>query len=83
MQHQAEAEFTVPPHWSQPAPTEKQFQRLELPGGLKEPGCPDGWCRSDSATTIKWSGPVEHGTWMDPVGEIHTFSSSERIIMEL
>jgi hypothetical protein len=83
MQHQKEAEYTVPPHWKDQPASEKKFQRLELRGGLKEPGCVDGWCRSDAATTIKWSGPVEHGTWMDPVGAMHSFSSNDRISMEL
>ncbi|KAL3916413.1 MAG: hypothetical protein SGILL_005192, partial [Bacillariaceae sp.] len=83
MEHQNEAEYAVPPHWSEPAPADKMHQRLELRGGFKEPGCVDGWCRSDPATTIKWSGPVEHGTWMDPVGEMHTFSNADRISMEL
>ena len=83
MQHQAEAEYTVPPHWKETPSAEKKHQALEFQGGLREPGCVDGWCRSDAANTVKWSGPVEHGTWMDPVGEMHSFSSNDKISMEL
>lgn len=84
MEHQNEAEYAVPPHWDQPPPAEKKFNRLELRGGLKEPECENGWCRSDPKTTIKWSGPGEHGAWLDPAGEKHRFHGRNNdISMEL
>ncbi|KAG7343140.1 hypothetical protein IV203_021085 [Nitzschia inconspicua] len=84
MEHQREAEYAVPPHWGQPAPFEKKFNRLELRGGLKEPDCVDGWCRSDSKTTVKWNGPGDFGSWLDPAGAKHKFHSrNSEFSMEL
>jgi hypothetical protein len=75
MEHQKEAEYAIPPHWSQAPPAEKKHTSLEFRGGMKEPACVDGWCRSNAETTIKWSGPGPYGSWMDPAGDVHELES--------
>lgn len=84
MDHQAEAQYVVPSHWDQPAPAQKKFAPLEFRGGLKEPGCVDGWCRSDTKTTVKWSGPAKYGSYLDPIGDQHKFHDRKNdVSMEL
>ena len=75
--HQDEAHYSVPPVWSQPAPSQKKHRPIEFRGGIKEPECANGWCRCDSETTTKWNGPVtEYGSYMDPIGNKHLFEKA-------
>lgn len=70
--HQLEAHYAVPKEWINPAPAVKQHTRLEMIGtSLKEPDCPDDWCRA--ADSIKWSGPGKEGYWIAPNLERHPF----------
>jgi hypothetical protein len=34
---------------------------------MREPDCPDDWCRA--LESIKWSGPGEKGFWIAPTFE--------------
>lgn len=67
--HKLEAHYAVPPIWKEPAPVEKQYNRLVMKGtSMKEPDCaPDDWCRMKNA--IKWSGPGEKGYIIQPNGD--------------
>ena len=74
--HELEAHFAVPLHWGHTPPAVKQYQSLELVGtALKEPGCPNEWCRSQD--TVKWSGPGEAGVWIAPTFERYPFEPQE------
>jgi hypothetical protein len=67
--HELEAHYAVPPHWSrEPLPEEAPLPRLEIVGSsLKEPECPNDWCASQN--TVKWGGPGEEGQWIAPTLE--------------
>jgi hypothetical protein len=71
--HELEAHYAVPPHWSREvAPPEELLPRLEIVGSsLKEPDCPNDWCAT--LDTVKWSGPGESGKWIAPTLERYPF----------
>ena len=70
--HELEAHYAVPPHWSSPPPTRKTHNRLQMIGpSMLEPDCVDDWCRA--ANSVKWSGPGIPGYWIDPNGDKHVF----------
>ena len=82
--HVAEAEYAVPPSWINDPPVaatsgkdEDSIKTLEFRGGLHEPECTDGWCRSSSSSdNIKWNGPVDvidNNHWIDATGKQHKF----------
>lgn len=79
MNHAKEAEYSVPPKWANepsiPEPEKHhEIDAIEFRGGMLEPGCYDGWCRSTSEDLVRWKGPS--GTdkqWVDANGEIHEF----------
>jgi len=81
MNHINEAQFAVPPHWleqpNEPADSSNDnnnAERIEFRGGMREPGCVDGWCRSTSDNIIKWKGPAGSNThWIDANGNDHEF----------
>ena len=78
--HQLEAQYAVPPHWSQ-APVQGKddevapVDRLQAGGGFWEPDCPDEWCRTKDA--VQWNGPydasLDEGSWIDPLLQKHSF----------
>ena len=79
MNHVAEAEYAVPPKWAnEPSGSSKaddaMVREIQFRGGLREPGCMDGWCRSTSLERIQWKGPSGPSThWIDANGESHEF----------
>lgn len=74
--HELEAHYAVPPHWSNPPERPRQHNRLQMVGtSMIEPDCPNQWCRTQSS--VKWSGPGEKGFWIDPTGAKHPFEPEE------
>ena len=75
--HQLEAHYRVPPHWSASPPAEKHHTKLVMvETSMKEPECKDDWCRTVDA--IKWSGPGEKGYWITPTFEKIPFNPPSR-----
>lgn len=71
--HELETHYAVPPHWAQDPPAQRKQRKLQMVGTtMKEPACPDDWCRTQD--TVKWSGPGEKGFWIDPLFNKHTFN---------
>ena len=75
MNHLKEAEFSVPPKWAnEPEDTPTSVEAIEFRGGIREPGCHDGWCRSTGEDLVRWKGPSgSDKQWIDANGEIHEF----------
>lgn len=72
--HELEAHYAVPPRWAQdPKQTSTSDPKfLKMVGtSMKEPNCPDDWCRTQDS--VKWSGPGEEGFWIDPFMNRHRF----------
>jgi hypothetical protein len=70
--HKLESNYGVPPSWTDPCPAVKTQTRLQMVGtSMKEPDCPDDWCRA--ANSVKWSGPGKDGFWIAPNSERHPF----------
>ena len=54
-------------------------QTIEFRGGLREPGCTDGWCRSTGPDLVRWKGPSGSDThWIDADGVVHEFVGKDR-----
>ena len=71
--HKLEAHYAVPPIWSNDPPAEPTLDKLDMVGtSMKEPNCPDNWCRAQDA--VQWSGPGEAGYWIDPFFNKHVFN---------
>ena len=85
MNHAEEAEYAVPLKWAneplldatsqkEEGSGKKPIETIEFRGGLREPGCYDGWCRSTGDDLVRWKGPSgTHKHWIDANGEIHEF----------
>ena len=72
MNHALEAHYAVPPIWAHDPVGPRQHTRVQMIGtSMKEPDCPDDWCRTQD--TVKWSGPGEEGYWIDPFFQKHEF----------
>jgi hypothetical protein len=70
--HDLNAHYAVPPVWSKPPPRQRRTTKLEMvETAMREPDCPDAWCRS--VDTVKWSGPGEEGIWITPALERKPF----------
>ncbi len=56
-----ESIYAVPPHWKSKEPEfETDQPQLKMVGtSMKEPSCPNVWCRSQN--TVKWYGPAKEG----------------------
>ena len=72
--HELDAHYAVPPHWTRdPVPEEvhqqdQQHAKLEMvETSMKNPTCPDDWC--GVVDSIKWSGPGEEGYYITPAFE--------------
>jgi hypothetical protein len=93
MNHVEEAEYAVPPKWAneplqEESPqqeeggvrrSQKKVETIEFRGGLREPGCYDGWCRSTGDDLVRWKGPSgTHKHWIDANGEIHEFVGKQK-----
>ena len=71
--HELDAHYAVPPHWSRdPVPGEEEHHhhhpKLEMvETSMKNPTCPDDWC--GVVNSIKWSGPGEEGYYITPAFE--------------
>ncbi len=80
MNHLKEAEYSVPPKWAhepeeRDATSTSSVKAIEFRGGIREPGCYDGWCRSTGEDLIRWKGPSgSEKQWIDAKGEIHEFA---------
>lgn len=62
----------------------KSVDLLEFRGGLREPDCIDGWCRSTSPDLVKWKGPAGSDThWIDATGKTHEFVGRSKNVDEL
>jgi len=73
--HTLEKNIAVPPIWNQ-SPTTKNETPLQMLGtGMKEPSCPNEWCRTQDS--IKWSGPGTEGYWIAPNMEKYPFQPKE------
>ena len=80
-----ENHYAIPPSWDrklQPADmTEQQaanYTELEMLGTtFNEPGCPNGWCRTQN--TIQWGGPGQEGYWIAPTGDRYPFHPERRL----
>jgi len=62
--HSMEAHYAIPKHWSQDPGEEDEINHefLETEGvSLREPECPNDWCRTTDRKRIRWSGPGQHG----------------------
>jgi hypothetical protein len=71
--HELEAHYAVPPVWANEPPIERRYRKLQMVGtSMKEPGCPDEWCRTQQS--VKWSGPGKDGYWIDPFFRHHPFN---------
>ncbi len=75
MNHVKEAEYTVPPKWTDDhLESHSNVEAIEFRGGMIEPNCYDGWCRSTGEDLIRWKGPSgNHQQWIDANGEIHDY----------
>jgi hypothetical protein len=73
--HEMEAHYAIPPSWSNDPPQKKTKTPLEMVGTLlREPTCPNGWCRSaPPEATVQWGGPAEHGILITPDMQRHPF----------
>ena len=88
MNHVAEAEYAVPPKWANEEPMQQEEQQqdhpieaIEFRGGMKEPGCYDGWCRSTGDDLIRWKGPSgSENHWIDANGEMHEFAGKQQVV---
>lgn len=70
--HKLEAHYAVPPSWADDPPAERKEEQLVMLGtSMKEPLCPDTWCRTRKA--VRWSGPGDEGYWIDPFFRKHEF----------
>jgi hypothetical protein len=79
--HELEAHYAVPPHWSQESQQQQQQQqdeslqtppRMEMVDtSMREPDCPNNWCAT--MDSVKWSGPGEEGKWIAPTFERYPF----------
>lgn len=83
MNHVAEAEFAVPPKWAdepkQHDSKNNNIEAIEFKGGLREPNCYDGWCRSTGDELVRWKGPSgSHTLWIDANGDVHEFVGKEQ-----
>lgn len=69
--HETGRHYAVPPHWRQDiTEPDETLNMLQMVGtGMKEPHCPDEWCRTQN--TIKWDTPSEEGYWIAPDGVKH------------
>jgi hypothetical protein len=66
--HELEVHYRIPPKWASDPPKERKHDRLVMvTTTLKEPDCPDDWCRTKD--TVKWSGPGEKGFVITPTFE--------------
>jgi hypothetical protein len=75
--HEIEAHYAVPPSWADSPPPTRTQRRLEMVGtSLREPDCPDDWCRTQES--IKWSGPGEKGYWIAPTMERFPFNPRDK-----
>ena len=87
MNHVEEAEYAVPPKWAEEAPVNSptnNVDAIEFRGGLREPDCVDGWCRSTSDDIVKWKGPAGTNThWIDANGKTHEFEGQNKEDEEL
>lgn len=71
--HALEAHYAIPPEWNTRPPAVKQHDRVQMVGtSMKEPDCPDEWCRTKNS--VKWSGPGQEGYWIDPLMQKHEFN---------
>jgi hypothetical protein len=78
--HDLEASYAVPPHWSNdPDPDfPSELPALEMvEASFTEPDCPNSWCRSAEGETIQWSGPGINGVWMGPEFNEHPLIIAE------
>jgi hypothetical protein len=77
MNHQAEAEYAVPPHWSSnPSSSLKRHPNLVYGGGMEEPDCQNNWCRTEQPD-VQWKYGMagsEAGYWVDPNFHKHKFA---------
>ena len=74
--HELEAHYAVPPHWSRDPVGPRQYQRLEMVGtSLRQPDCPDDWCATQNS--VKWSGPGKMGYYITPTMEQVPFHPKE------
>ena len=63
--HELDAHYAVPPHWSRDPIGEPSHEKLELvETSMKNPTCPDEWC--GVVDSIKWSGPGQKGFYITP-----------------
>jgi hypothetical protein len=66
--HELEAHYAVPPHWADdPVGERRQRKLVMVETSMKEPDCPDEWCRTQN--TVKWGGPAEEGVLITPAFE--------------
>lgn len=69
--HDLEAHYAVPPHWSEDPPQKRNrpdLPKMALAGtSMLEPECPNDWC--NTMKSKKWSGPGKKGFWMAPTFE--------------
>jgi hypothetical protein len=71
--HELDAHYAIPPSWASNPPQKKKYTPLEMvETTMREPGCPNDWCRSGKGT-IKWGGPAEEGVLITPAMEYIPF----------
>ena len=58
--------YPVPPHWVHEPTTHFEIPMRMHGTSYEEPECPNGWCATEYSK--KWSGPAEHGYFIDPTG---------------
>ena len=80
MNHIQEAEYAVPPKWAdEPHEKPNNVEAIEFRGGILEPGCYDGWCRSTGEDLVRWKGPSgSHTHWIDANGGVHKFVGKDK-----
>ena len=74
--HELEAHYGVPPHWSHNPVGPRRHTRLEMVGtSMRQPDCPDDWCATQSS--VQWSGPGKAGYYITPTFEEVPFHPKE------
>ena len=75
LNHQAEAEYAIPPHWSQDPSTTSSHPEIVYAGGMEEPECQNRWCKTENPDVVWDYGMAgdEAGYWVDPTYQKHTF----------
>ena len=66
--HELEAHYAVPPHWSRDPVGPRKYARLEMVGtSMRQPDCRDDWCATQNS--VQWSGPGKTGFYITPTFE--------------